>query len=340
MMEDLEDVVAAWAEERIALKKRLVTVDAHPYVCGGAFNDPATMFNGAPLTLVAGVDVSYVKNANAKTKTYTTTDQAPAPAGAAAAAAPDAREGATAETETEETAVACLTVLSFPSLECLHVDFEPAQMTTPYVAGFLAFRELPPLLRLLRRCPPEYKPAVVFVDGNGVLHPVGLYKLNPILNHSLKPPGINPQAYKVKNRFQSLCFQTQLVPLQPDGVRARLAPGRRGWDTDRRRGQEPAPRGWPSDEGNPRRVRRRRSLRPPLGRIGSLSSKATAAAAMSDAERVASRRRRQNADAMRGGGGCGGAALPLIGKSGALWGAALYGHGRGGGAELFRQAPG
>jgi hypothetical protein len=263
MMEDLEDVVAAWAEERIALKKRLVTVDAHPYVCGGAFNDPATMFNGAPLTLVAGVDVSYVKNANAKTKTYTTTDQAPAPAGAAAAAAPDAREGATAETETEETAVACLTVLSFPSLECLHVDFEPAQMTTPYVAGFLAFRELPPLLRLLRRCPPEYKPAVVFVDGNGVLHPVGLYKLNPILNHSLKPPGINPQAYKVKNRFQSLCFQTQLVPLQPDGVRARLAPGRRGWDTDRRRGQEPAPRGWPSDEGNPRRVRRRRSLRPP-----------------------------------------------------------------------------
>jgi hypothetical protein len=33
---------------------------------------------------------------------------------------------------------------------------------------------------------------------------VGLYKLNPIVTHSLKAPGFNPCAYKVKNRFQSL----------------------------------------------------------------------------------------------------------------------------------------
>lgn len=49
-------------------------------------------------------------------------------------------------------------------------------MTEPYIAGFLAFRELKPLLGLfekLKRTHPEYWPDVVVVDGNGILHQRG-----------------------------------------------------------------------------------------------------------------------------------------------------------------------
>jgi len=42
----------------------------------------------------------------------------------------------------------------------------------PYIPGYLAFRELPPLYDLLRKVKEEDKLAdVVFVDGNGLLHP-------------------------------------------------------------------------------------------------------------------------------------------------------------------------
>ena len=37
----------------------------------------------------------------------------------------------------------------------------------------------------------------------------GLYKLNSVVTHSLKAPGFNPRAYKVKTRFKSLLFQMQ-----------------------------------------------------------------------------------------------------------------------------------
>ena len=49
-------------------------------------------------------------------------------------------------------------------------------MTEPYIAGFLAFRELKPIMGLfekLKRTNPEYWPDVVVVDGNGVLHQRG-----------------------------------------------------------------------------------------------------------------------------------------------------------------------
>lgn len=165
MADDEEVNVAEWTEARAALKKLLVTTDAHPFVSDGGSGDLSsnmtTTFNGAPLTLVAGVDVSYVKR-DARDGTNRDGGE------------PRLEDGFESETASaSETAVACLTVLSFPSLECVHVDFEPEEMTTPYVPGFLAFRELPPLLRLLRRCPPQHYPALVFVDGNGVLHPEG-----------------------------------------------------------------------------------------------------------------------------------------------------------------------
>ena len=41
-------------------------------------------------------------------------------------------------------------------------------MSHPYVPGFLAFREVPHLLRLIERAP--IKPQVILVDGNGIFH--------------------------------------------------------------------------------------------------------------------------------------------------------------------------
>uniref|UniRef100_A0A8C9URE8 Endonuclease V n=1 Tax=Spermophilus dauricus TaxID=99837 RepID=A0A8C9URE8_SPEDA len=46
-------------------------------------------------------------------------------------------------------------------------------LTAPYVAGFLAFREVPFLLDLVQRLQekePDLMPQVLLVDGNGVLH--------------------------------------------------------------------------------------------------------------------------------------------------------------------------
>ncbi len=39
----------------------------------------------------------------------------------------------------------------------------------PYIPGYLAFRELPPILAALRALPA--KPSLLFVDGHGILHP-------------------------------------------------------------------------------------------------------------------------------------------------------------------------
>ena len=44
----------------------------------------------------------------------------------------------------------------------------------PYIAGFLAFREVHPLLQLLNKLKqehPEFYPQIILVDGNGRLHP-------------------------------------------------------------------------------------------------------------------------------------------------------------------------
>ncbi|KAL1930364.1 hypothetical protein VTP01DRAFT_10526 [Rhizomucor pusillus] len=73
-----------------------------------------------------------------------------------------------------EQAVACLVVLEFPSLEVVHRAFLKTRLTLPYIPGFLAFREVEPILDLLTRLKqsePHLYPQVVLVDGNGLLHP-------------------------------------------------------------------------------------------------------------------------------------------------------------------------
>ena len=58
-------------------------------------------------------------------------------------------------------------------IQVVHEDLSMVKMTSPYVAGFLAFREsgfLVEKLEKLRHEKPEIMPQAVLVDGNGILH--------------------------------------------------------------------------------------------------------------------------------------------------------------------------
>jgi deoxyinosine 3'endonuclease (endonuclease V) len=109
-----------------------------------AVNRRPSLSPPAPLTLVGGMDISFVG------------------------------DGA-------DDACAALIVCEFPpqadgSMRIVYEDYERVVMKEQYMPGFLAFREVPHLLRLLDRMriqAPHLFPQIVLVDGNGRLHPRG-----------------------------------------------------------------------------------------------------------------------------------------------------------------------
>ncbi len=61
-------------------------------------------------------------------------------------------------------------------LQLVYAHYEKVELTLPYIPSYLAFREAPHLMKLidkLRTEAPQYVPQVIFVDGNGILHPRG-----------------------------------------------------------------------------------------------------------------------------------------------------------------------
>ncbi|QDU40677.1 Endonuclease V [Maioricimonas rarisocia] len=71
-----------------------------------------------------------------------------------------------------QTAVAAYVQLDAESLETVWKATLPLPVRFPYVSGYLAFRELPALLALAGHARAENHWAdLVFVDGNGILHP-------------------------------------------------------------------------------------------------------------------------------------------------------------------------
>lgn len=74
-------------------------------------------------------------------------------------------------------AYVAIAILSFPELKLIHLECEAVEVTEPYIPGYLAFRELPPIQTvmrgLLQKLGPENWPQVFLVDGNGQLHPRG-----------------------------------------------------------------------------------------------------------------------------------------------------------------------
>ncbi|KAL9649875.1 hypothetical protein ABK040_011348 [Willaertia magna] len=73
-------------------------------------------------------------------------------------------------------AIASFVVLSFPDLKVIYEDYNECIMNHPYIAGFLAFREVPHLegmIKKLKEKQPTIFPQVILVDGNGILHQRG-----------------------------------------------------------------------------------------------------------------------------------------------------------------------
>ena len=96
---------------------------------------PSNSSGPLPLTRIGGVDISFVKDTSI--------------------------------------AVASLVVLDFPSFKVRRTLMHHCEMKLPYMAGFLAFREVEPLQYLISKIREDYPddvPQIIFVDGNGVLH--------------------------------------------------------------------------------------------------------------------------------------------------------------------------
>ncbi|KAJ2550005.1 hypothetical protein EV175_004230 [Coemansia sp. RSA 1933] len=71
-------------------------------------------------------------------------------------------------------AIVSLVVLAYPSLKVLHEVCDSVPIAVPYVAGYLAFREIAAYRHAFARLQseaPQMMPQVVLVDGNGTLHP-------------------------------------------------------------------------------------------------------------------------------------------------------------------------
>jgi hypothetical protein len=65
-------------------------------------------------------------------------------------------------------AVACVVVLEFPSMKLIHSSYKLVTLSLPYIPGYLAFREVQPLLELLtelKATKPDIYPQVILVDG-------------------------------------------------------------------------------------------------------------------------------------------------------------------------------
>jgi deoxyribonuclease V len=59
--------------------------------------------------------------------------------------------------------------MRYDSMEIDQVTILKSQVGFPYIPGYLSFRELPVLLKLLRSVP--NRPDILLVDGAGILHP-------------------------------------------------------------------------------------------------------------------------------------------------------------------------
>lgn len=65
--------------------------------------------------------------------------------------------------------IACIVRMRFPEMEVLETTVARARVTFPYVPGFLAYRELPLLMKTYRKM--REKADVFLIDGQGIAHP-------------------------------------------------------------------------------------------------------------------------------------------------------------------------
>ncbi|KAJ3127252.1 hypothetical protein HK100_009847 [Physocladia obscura] len=148
----LELIIAGWEKEQNEMRAKLVTtnaVDFHLDAVTGEF---------VGLDYVAGVDVSFYQHK------------------ADLAGGVDKAAEVNQSADQTEVAVVCLCVLAYPSLALVHSVTRKVQLAQPYVSGFLAVREAAAAAAALEGLADERpdlraRLGVLFVDGNGLLHP-------------------------------------------------------------------------------------------------------------------------------------------------------------------------
>eukprot|EP00823_Brevimastigomonas_motovehiculus_P001349 TRINITY_DN11878_c0_g1_i1.p1 TRINITY_DN11878_c0_g1~~TRINITY_DN11878_c0_g1_i1.p1 ORF type:complete len:372 (+),score=86.66 TRINITY_DN11878_c0_g1_i1:123-1238(+) len=129
----LQKYAAQWKAEQEQITKKLILEDNFSWTL-----DPKKVDEGKKVTalrLVGGVDISFVPDSNV--------------------------------------AVAALVSMSFPELKVVYSAYDVFELKVPYIAGYLAFREVQPLLTLIKHLKeksPSLVPEVILVDGNGLLH--------------------------------------------------------------------------------------------------------------------------------------------------------------------------
>jgi len=69
-------------------------------------------------------------------------------------------------------AIAAAVSLRLPTLELVERKTLLEEVSFPYIPTFLAFREAPPIINLLRRL--EVEPDIIMLDAHGIAHPVHL----------------------------------------------------------------------------------------------------------------------------------------------------------------------
>ena len=60
------------------------------------------------------------------------------------------------------------------ALDIVYEDYDIVKIDEPYIPGFLAFREVKHLVKLidnLKENCPQFLPQVILLDGNGIIHP-------------------------------------------------------------------------------------------------------------------------------------------------------------------------
>ncbi|MEO2068933.1 MAG: endonuclease V [Desulfurobacteriaceae bacterium] len=65
--------------------------------------------------------------------------------------------------------IGAFVVFSYPDLKVVEKVFEVSEVKISYFPGFLAFREVPVLLKAYKKL--KIKPDIVIVDGHGIAHP-------------------------------------------------------------------------------------------------------------------------------------------------------------------------
>jgi deoxyribonuclease V len=68
--------------------------------------------------------------------------------------------------------VAAVVVMSFPALEVIETRVVSSALEFPYIPGLLSFREIPALIRAIRRVRAPFD--AMLCDGQGIAHPRGL----------------------------------------------------------------------------------------------------------------------------------------------------------------------